>query len=163
MSQKVVHMKILKKFGGELKHALRSRCIEPCSTEEYMNALEDIVTRTKTGRNWKKLDIKSPNKLFMKKDKSKEAFRLNTSNRNEKRKCHKCGDIGHLANHCIKKAKINEIVETEDYNYKEEESDSEKDTEESETFESDEINIINAQINNIDLIYEVMDVNANLP
>ncbi|MBW0543792.1 hypothetical protein O181_083507 [Austropuccinia psidii MF-1] len=43
------------------------------------------------------------------------------------------------------------------------ESDSEKDTEESETSESDEINIINAQINDIDLVYEVLDVNSNLP
>ncbi|MBW0554982.1 hypothetical protein O181_094697 [Austropuccinia psidii MF-1] len=32
MSQKMVHMKILKKRGGELQHPLRSRCIEPCST-----------------------------------------------------------------------------------------------------------------------------------
>ncbi|MBW0529961.1 hypothetical protein O181_069676 [Austropuccinia psidii MF-1] len=69
MSQKMVHMKILKKFGGELEHALKSRFIEPCSTEEYINALEDIVTRTKIGRTWKKLDIKSPNKPFIKKDK----------------------------------------------------------------------------------------------
>ncbi|MBW0567102.1 hypothetical protein O181_106817 [Austropuccinia psidii MF-1] len=67
MSQKIVHMKILKKSGGELEHSLRSRFIEPCSTEEYINALEDIVTRTKIGRNWRKLDIKSPNKPFIKK------------------------------------------------------------------------------------------------
>ncbi|MBW0573299.1 hypothetical protein O181_113014 [Austropuccinia psidii MF-1] len=133
MSQKMAHMKILKKCGGELEHALRSRCIEPCSTEEYINALEDIVTRTKIGRNWKKLDIKSPNKPFIKKDKSKEAFKPNTSNNNEQRKCHKCGGIGHLANNCLKKAKINEIVETENDNDKEEESDSEKETEESES------------------------------
>ncbi|MBW0555065.1 hypothetical protein O181_094780, partial [Austropuccinia psidii MF-1] len=140
-----------------------SRCIEPCSTEEYINALEDIVTRTKIGRTWKKLDIKSPNKPFIKKDKSKESFKPNTSNNNEQRKCHKCGGIGHLANNCLKKAKINEIVETENHNDKEEESDSEKETEESESSESDEINIINAQINNIDIIYEVLDVNSNLP
>ncbi|MBW0588854.1 hypothetical protein O181_128569 [Austropuccinia psidii MF-1] len=85
MSQKMVHMKILKKFG-ELEHALRSRCIELCSTEEYINVLEDIVTITKIGRNWKKLDIKSPNKPFIKKDKSKECFKPNTSNNNEQRK-----------------------------------------------------------------------------
>ncbi|MBW0593851.1 hypothetical protein O181_133566, partial [Austropuccinia psidii MF-1] len=91
MSQKMVHMKILKKCGGELEHALRSRCIEPCSTEEYINALEVIVKRTKIGKTWKKLDIKSPNKPFIKKDKSKEAFKPNTSNNNEQRKCHKCG------------------------------------------------------------------------
>ncbi|MBW0518191.1 hypothetical protein O181_057906 [Austropuccinia psidii MF-1] len=63
----MVHMRILKKCGDELEHALRSRCIEPCSTEEYINALEDIVTRTKIGETWKKLDIKSPNKPFIKK------------------------------------------------------------------------------------------------
>ena len=123
-------MKILKKCGGELEHALRSRCIEPCSTEEYINALEDIVTRTKIGRTWKKLDIKSPNKPFIKEDKSKESFKPNTSNNNEQRKCHKCGGIGLLANNCLKKAKINEIVETENHNDKEEDSDSEKETEE---------------------------------
>ncbi|MBW0587058.1 hypothetical protein O181_126773, partial [Austropuccinia psidii MF-1] len=91
MSCKTVHMKILKECRGEMEHALRSRCIEPCSTEEYINALEDIVTRTKIGRTWKKLDIKSPNKPFIKKDKLKEAFTPNTSNSNEQRKCHKCG------------------------------------------------------------------------
>ncbi|MBW0584717.1 hypothetical protein O181_124432 [Austropuccinia psidii MF-1] len=159
----MVHMKILNKCGGELEHALRSRCIEPCSTEEYINALEDIVTRTKIGRTWKKLDIKSPNKPFIKKDKSKEAFKPNTSNNNEQIKCHKYGGIGHSANNCLKKAKINEIVETEDQNEKEEESDTEKETEDSETSESDVINIINAQINNINIIYEVLDVNSNLP
>ncbi|MBW0571933.1 hypothetical protein O181_111648 [Austropuccinia psidii MF-1] len=124
----MVHMKIPKKCGGELDHVLRSRFIELCSTEEYINVLEDIVTRTKIGRNWKKLDIKSPKKPFIKKDKPKEAFNPITSTSNEKIKCHKCRGIGHLANNCLKKAKINEIVETEDHNDKEEESNSEKDT-----------------------------------
>ncbi|MBW0580825.1 hypothetical protein O181_120540 [Austropuccinia psidii MF-1] len=138
----MVHMKILKKCGGELEHALRSRCIEPCSTKEYINALDNIVTMKKIGRTWKKLDIKSSNKPFIKKDKPREIFKPNTSNINEQRKCHKCG---------------------EDHNDKEEEPDSEKDTEESETSEIDEINIINAQINNIDSIYEVLGVNINWP
>ncbi|MBW0550062.1 hypothetical protein O181_089777 [Austropuccinia psidii MF-1] len=91
-------MKIHKKCGGELENSLRSRFIELCSTEEYINSLENIVTRTKIGRNWKKLDI------------------------NEQRKCQKCGGIGHLANNVLKKAKINEIVETKDHNDKEVES-----------------------------------------
>ncbi|MBW0532297.1 hypothetical protein O181_072012 [Austropuccinia psidii MF-1] len=133
----MVHMKILKKCGGELEPALKRRCIEPCSTEEYINALEDIVTITKIFRTWKKLDIKSPNKPFIKKDKPRETLKPNKSNSNEKRKCHKCGGTGHLANNCLKKAKINEIVETENNNDKEEESDFEKDTEESETSESE--------------------------
>ncbi|MBW0503525.1 hypothetical protein O181_043240 [Austropuccinia psidii MF-1] len=126
----MVHMKIIKKCGGELEHAVRIRYIEPCSTEEYINALEDIVTRTKIGRTWKKLDIESPNKPFIKKYKPRKTFNPNTSNSNEQRKCHKCGGIGHLANNCLKKAKINEIVKNEDHNDKEQKSDSEKDTEE---------------------------------
>ncbi|MBW0508526.1 hypothetical protein O181_048241 [Austropuccinia psidii MF-1] len=114
----MVHMKILKKYGGELEHSLRSRCIEPCSIEEYINALGEIVTRTKIGRTWKKLDIKGPNKPFIKKYKSEEAFKPNKSNNKEQRKFNKCGGIGHLANNCLKKAKINEIVETENHNDK---------------------------------------------
>ncbi|MBW0540150.1 hypothetical protein O181_079865 [Austropuccinia psidii MF-1] len=109
------------------------------------------------------VDIKSSNKPFIKKDKPREPFKLNKPNSKEKQKCHKCGGIGHLANNCLKKAIINEIVETDDPNDKEEESDSEKDTEESETSESNEIDIINPQINNIYLIYEVLDVNSDLP
>ncbi|MBW0522426.1 hypothetical protein O181_062141 [Austropuccinia psidii MF-1] len=68
-----------------------------------------------------------------------------------------------LSQKCLKQEKINEVVETEDHNDREEESDSEQDTEESETSESDEITRINAQIHNIDLIYEGLDVNSNLP
>ncbi|MBW0521515.1 hypothetical protein O181_061230 [Austropuccinia psidii MF-1] len=79
MSQKMLHMKILKKCGGELEHSLRSRSIEPYSTEEYINSPEDILRRTKIGRTWKKLDIKSPNKTFIKKDKPRETFKPNTS------------------------------------------------------------------------------------
>ncbi|MBW0525007.1 hypothetical protein O181_064722 [Austropuccinia psidii MF-1] len=120
MSQKMVHMKILKKCGGELEHALRRRCIEPCSTEEYINSIEDIVTRAKIGRKLKKLDIQSSNKPFINKDKPRQPFNPNTRNTNEQGKCHKCGGIGNLANNCPKKANIKEIVE------KEEESDSEK-------------------------------------
>ncbi|MBW0568227.1 hypothetical protein O181_107942 [Austropuccinia psidii MF-1] len=159
----MVHMKILKKCGGELEHSLRRRCIEPFSTEEYINALEDIVKRNIIGRTWKKVNIKSQNKPFIKKDKPRELFKPNTYNSNEKRKCHKCGGILHLANNCLEKENINEIVETDEHNDKEEQSDSEKDTEESEASKSGEINIINAKINDIYLIYEVLDVNSNLP
>ncbi|MBW0535075.1 hypothetical protein O181_074790 [Austropuccinia psidii MF-1] len=132
----MVHKKILKKCGGELEHDLRSSFIDPCSKEEYINSPKDIVRRTKIGRKWKKLNIKSTNELFIKKYKPRETFKPNTPNNNEQIKCHKCGGIRHLANNCLKKAQINEIVETEDHNEKEEESDSKKDTEESDTSEN---------------------------
>ncbi|MBW0505181.1 hypothetical protein O181_044896 [Austropuccinia psidii MF-1] len=79
-----------------------------------------------------KLDIKTPNKPFIKKYKPREPFKPNPIKTNEQRKCHNCGGIGHLRNNCLKKEKINQIVETEDHNDKEDESDSKKDTEESE-------------------------------
>ncbi|MBW0578791.1 hypothetical protein O181_118506 [Austropuccinia psidii MF-1] len=34
MSDTMINMKILRKCGGELEHAIKSRCIEPCSTED---------------------------------------------------------------------------------------------------------------------------------
>ncbi|MBW0572613.1 hypothetical protein O181_112328 [Austropuccinia psidii MF-1] len=71
--------------------------------------------------------------------------------------------IGHLANNCLKKEKIKKIVEKSDKNDKEEEYASERGIEESEASESYEINIVNVPINNIDLIYEVLDLNSNIP
>ncbi|MBW0554827.1 hypothetical protein O181_094542 [Austropuccinia psidii MF-1] len=47
MSKTMIHKIILKKCGDNLEHAIRSRCIEPFSTEDYINAMEDIKTRTK--------------------------------------------------------------------------------------------------------------------
>ncbi|MBW0494335.1 hypothetical protein O181_034050 [Austropuccinia psidii MF-1] len=77
---------------------MRRRFIEVCSTEEYIDSLEDIVTRTNIGRKWRKLDIKRPNKPFIKKDKPKEPSNPNQTN--EQRKGHKCGGTGPLDNNC---------------------------------------------------------------
>ncbi|MBW0585578.1 hypothetical protein O181_125293 [Austropuccinia psidii MF-1] len=96
-----------------MEHSLRRTCIETGTTEE------DIATRTKIGRTWKKLDTKPQKKELTKKDKQIETSKPNTPKTNEQRKCHKCGGIGHLANKGLKKEKINEIVETEDKNEKE--------------------------------------------
>ncbi|MBW0518743.1 hypothetical protein O181_058458 [Austropuccinia psidii MF-1] len=51
MCEKMIHKRILRKCGGDLEHAIRSRCIEPCPTEDYINAMEYITTRRKIGRN----------------------------------------------------------------------------------------------------------------
>ncbi|MBW0564424.1 hypothetical protein O181_104139 [Austropuccinia psidii MF-1] len=57
MSETIVHRRILRKCGGYLDHAIRSRFIEASSTEDYINSMEDITTRTKIGRNWYKPPI----------------------------------------------------------------------------------------------------------
>ncbi|MBW0496577.1 hypothetical protein O181_036292 [Austropuccinia psidii MF-1] len=54
MSLTMINKRILIKCGCDLEHSIRSRCIEPCSTEYYINAMEDITTSTKIGRHWYK-------------------------------------------------------------------------------------------------------------
>ncbi|MBW0518896.1 hypothetical protein O181_058611 [Austropuccinia psidii MF-1] len=108
MSETMIHKGILKKCGGDLEHAIRSRFIEPFSTEYYINSMEDITTRTKIGINWYKppIDNKTSGKPISKPNKPHEKALL---------KCHKCGIKSHLANTCPKKTIINEIkIEKED-------------------------------------------------
>ncbi|MBW0553087.1 hypothetical protein O181_092802 [Austropuccinia psidii MF-1] len=47
MSETLVNKRILRECSGDLEHAIRRRCIEHCSTEDYINAIEDITTRKK--------------------------------------------------------------------------------------------------------------------
>ncbi|MBW0521065.1 hypothetical protein O181_060780 [Austropuccinia psidii MF-1] len=101
MSEKMIHKRILRKCRGDLEHAITRRCIEPCSTDDYINAMEEIKTRTKIGRNWYKppIDNKTNGKPISKPNKPhyKAPF-----------KCHKCGSTSHWANTCPKKTRINE-------------------------------------------------------
>ncbi|MBW0530031.1 hypothetical protein O181_069746 [Austropuccinia psidii MF-1] len=59
ISDTMMNMEILRKCGGELEHALKSRCVEPCSTEDYINAMEDIITTTRIGKTWTKSPMES--------------------------------------------------------------------------------------------------------
>ncbi|MBW0541162.1 hypothetical protein O181_080877 [Austropuccinia psidii MF-1] len=112
MSEKMIHKRILRKCVGDLEHAIRSRCLETCSTEYYTNAMEDITTRTKISRNWYKLPI----------DNNTSGKPISRSNKPQDRaplKCHKCGSTSHLANTCPKKTRMNEIEIEEDDDTKE--------------------------------------------
>ncbi|MBW0583737.1 hypothetical protein O181_123452 [Austropuccinia psidii MF-1] len=102
MSETLVHKRILQRCGGDLEHAIRRRCIEPCSTEYYINAMEDITTRKKIGRYWYKppMDNKTSGKTITKPNKPHDKACL---------KFQKCGSTSHLANTCPKKTRINEI------------------------------------------------------
>ncbi|MBW0585649.1 hypothetical protein O181_125364 [Austropuccinia psidii MF-1] len=101
MSDTMINMKILRKCGGELEHAIKHRCVEPCSTEDYINAMEDIITRTRIGKTWTKIAMES-----------KMVPRISREDRKPERpvlKCHKCGSTSNLANTSTKKTKINEF------------------------------------------------------
>ncbi|MBW0498051.1 hypothetical protein O181_037766 [Austropuccinia psidii MF-1] len=108
MSETMVNERIWRKSGGDLEHAIRSRCIEPCSTEGYINAMEDITTREKIGRNWYKTpkDNKTSGKPIPKPNNPHEKAPF---------ECHKCGSTSHLADTYHKKTTINEIEIEKDY------------------------------------------------
>ncbi|MBW0567068.1 hypothetical protein O181_106783 [Austropuccinia psidii MF-1] len=91
------NIKILRKCGEELEHAIKSRCMEPCSTEDYINTMKDIITRTRIGNTWTKIPMES-----------KMVSKIPRENRRQEKpvlKCHKCGGTLNLANTCTKKDK----------------------------------------------------------
>ncbi|MBW0584090.1 hypothetical protein O181_123805, partial [Austropuccinia psidii MF-1] len=150
MSDTMINMKILRKCGGELEHAIKSRCVEPCSTEEYINAMEDIITRTRIGKTWTKIPMES--KMVPKiprEDKIPERPIL---------KCHKCGSTSHLANTCTKKTKINEVQVIEDIQCTEEKEESDQDS-----AVSEDTPVEDYPIENITAFFEVTEVHTHLP
>ncbi|MBW0520096.1 hypothetical protein O181_059811 [Austropuccinia psidii MF-1] len=102
ISGTMVNKMILRKFCHDLEHAIQSRCIEPFSTEDYINAMEDITTRKKIRRNWYKPPIYN-------KTSGKEIPKPNKPHDKAPLKCHKCGITSHLESTCPKKTRINEI------------------------------------------------------
>ncbi|MBW0500924.1 hypothetical protein O181_040639 [Austropuccinia psidii MF-1] len=102
MSEKMVHKRILRNCGGDLEHAIRRRCIEPCYTEDYINSIKDITTRTKIGRNWYKPPMDNNTS-------GKSITNPNNPHDQAPLKCHKCGSSSHLENTCLKNTRINEI------------------------------------------------------
>ncbi|MBW0492124.1 hypothetical protein O181_031839 [Austropuccinia psidii MF-1] len=90
MSDSMINMKILRKFGGELEYAIKYRCVEPCSTEDCINAMEDIITRTIIGKTWTRVPMES-----------KMVSKTSRENKRPERpvlKYHKCGSNSHFAN-----------------------------------------------------------------
>ncbi|MBW0460977.1 hypothetical protein O181_000692 [Austropuccinia psidii MF-1] len=94
ISDPMINMKILRKCGGELENAIKCRFVEPCSKEDYINAMEDIITRTRIRETLTRNPMES--KVVPK------------TSRQERRpeipvlKCHKCGSTSHFANTCKK-------------------------------------------------------------
>ncbi|MBW0559519.1 hypothetical protein O181_099234 [Austropuccinia psidii MF-1] len=49
MSEFMIHRRILRKFGDDLEHAVKSRTTEQSSAEDIINILEKVTTRTRIG------------------------------------------------------------------------------------------------------------------
>ncbi|MBW0501366.1 hypothetical protein O181_041081 [Austropuccinia psidii MF-1] len=84
MSEFVIHRRILRQCGGDLEHAVKSRTTEQSSSEDIINILEEVITRTRIGSS---------------RHKSADIIR----------KCHICQSTIQFANTCPKRGKINEI------------------------------------------------------
>ncbi|MBW0536635.1 hypothetical protein O181_076350 [Austropuccinia psidii MF-1] len=150
MSDTMINMKILRKFGGELEHAIKRRCVEPCSTEDYIHEMEDIINRTRIGKTWTKIPTES--KIISKvprEDKKPEKPVL---------KCHQCGSTLHSANTCTKKTKINEVQVIEDIQCTEGKEESDLDSAVSENTSVEDYNI-----ENITAFFEVTEVHTHFP
>ncbi|MBW0509472.1 hypothetical protein O181_049187 [Austropuccinia psidii MF-1] len=139
--------------GGDLEHAIKSRCIEPCSTGDYINAMVEITTRTKIGKNWYKppMENKTSWKPISKPNKPHDKAPL---------KCHKYGSTSYLANNCPKRTRINEIeIEKDDTEESNDVPVHESDSEPSEEEESlDEVSI-----ENINVSFKGTEVHTHLP
>ncbi|MBW0538483.1 hypothetical protein O181_078198 [Austropuccinia psidii MF-1] len=90
MSDSMINMKILRKCGGESEHSIKCRFVEPCSSEDYINSMEDIITRTRIGKTCTRTPIES--KMVPKTSRAYKTLEKPVL------KCHKCGSTSHLTN-----------------------------------------------------------------
>ncbi|MBW0514860.1 hypothetical protein O181_054575 [Austropuccinia psidii MF-1] len=112
--------------------------------------MEDIITRTRSGKTWTKIPIKS--KIFSKiprEDRRPEKPVL---------KCHKCGSTSNLANTCTKKTKINEFQVIEEVQCTEE-----KEEYNLESAVSEDTPVEDYCIENITDFFEVTEFHTHLP
>ncbi|MBW0519574.1 hypothetical protein O181_059289 [Austropuccinia psidii MF-1] len=150
MSYSMVNMKILRKCGGEREHAIKCICLEPCSTEDYINSMEDIIARKRIGKTWTRIPM--------------ESKMVSKTSREDKRperpvlKCHKCGITSHLANTCTKKTKINKAQVIEEAQCTEEKEESDLDYEVTE-----DTPVEDYLIENITAFFEVTEIHTHLP
>ncbi|MBW0544168.1 hypothetical protein O181_083883 [Austropuccinia psidii MF-1] len=124
MSDTMINTKILQKCGVELEHYSKSRYVEPCSTEYYINAMEDIINRTGIGKTSTRHSVESN---IMPKT-SREYRRPEIPIL----KCHKCGITSNLASTSTKDSKMNEAQVFEEVQCTEEKEESDQDSEISE-------------------------------
>ncbi|MBW0579627.1 hypothetical protein O181_119342 [Austropuccinia psidii MF-1] len=150
ISDSMINMKILRKCGGELEHAIKCRCVEPSSTEDYINSMEDIITRTRIGKTLTRvpMEFKMVSKTSIE-DKKAERPVL---------ECHKCGRTSNLANTCTKKTTINEVQVIEEVQCTEEKEESDLDS-----VVSENTPVVDYPFENITALFEVTEVHTHLP
>ncbi|MBW0480367.1 hypothetical protein O181_020082 [Austropuccinia psidii MF-1] len=146
----MINMKILRKGGGELEHSIKCRGVDTCSTGDYINAMEDIITRTRIGKSWTRSPMES--QIIPK---------TSEEDRRPERpvlKCYKCGCTSNLAKTCTKRTKINEFHVIEEVQCAEEKEESDQYWEISDDTQAEDY-----PIENITAFLEVTEVHNHLP
>ncbi|MBW0506031.1 hypothetical protein O181_045746 [Austropuccinia psidii MF-1] len=126
------------------------KCVEPCSIEDYINAMEDIITRTIIGKTWTRVPMES-----------KMISKTYTEYKRPERpvlKYHKWGSTSDLAKTCTKKTKINAVQFIEEVQCTEEKEESDLDSAVSEDTPVEEY-----PIERITALFEVTEVHTHLP
>ncbi|MBW0500890.1 hypothetical protein O181_040605 [Austropuccinia psidii MF-1] len=111
MSEFMIHRKILRQFGCDLEHAVKSRTTEQSSEEDLINILEEVTTRTRIGS--RRVNIKTrfdtPWKDSVDKNSKENSNNIKYKSADLIRKGHIFKSTTHYANACTRKGKINEI------------------------------------------------------
>ncbi|MBW0517456.1 hypothetical protein O181_057171 [Austropuccinia psidii MF-1] len=111
MSESMINRKILRKWGGDLAHAVKSSTTKKSSGEDIINILEELTSRTRigSGRVNLKTRFNTPWKDSVDKNNKGDSTDMNYESANVIRKLHICQSTTHLANEFPKMGKINEI------------------------------------------------------
>ncbi|MBW0530900.1 hypothetical protein O181_070615 [Austropuccinia psidii MF-1] len=122
MSKFMIHRKILRKCGGYLENAVKSRTTEKSSATDIINILGEVSTRTRIGS--RRVNLKTmfttPWKDSVEKNPKENYNNIKYKSADIIRKIHICEITHHLAKTCPKRGKINEIdIEKEPYIEKE--------------------------------------------
>ncbi|MBW0588264.1 hypothetical protein O181_127979 [Austropuccinia psidii MF-1] len=150
MSDSMINMVILRKCGGELEHSIKCRCVEPCSTEDSIDVMEDKINRTRIGRTLSRSPVES--KIVPKTSREDRRPYIPVS------KCHKCGNTSYLAKRFTKKSKINDVQLIEEFQCAEEKEESDQDSAISEDTLAEE-----SPIENITAFFENTKLHTLLP
>ncbi|MBW0574726.1 hypothetical protein O181_114441 [Austropuccinia psidii MF-1] len=112
MSEFMIHRKILRKCGGDLEHAVKSRTTKECSAGDIINILEEVTTRTRIGSSRVNLKTRfnTPWKDYVDKNHKENPNNIKHKSADIIRKCHICQSSTHLANTCPKRVKTMELT-----------------------------------------------------
>ncbi|MBW0514894.1 hypothetical protein O181_054609 [Austropuccinia psidii MF-1] len=110
MSEFMIHRKILRKCGGDLVQSVKSRTTEQSSSEDIINPLQEVTTRTRifSRRVNLKTRFNRPWNYSKGKNTKENSNNMKYKSADLIRKCHICQRTTHLANACPRKGKINE-------------------------------------------------------